>query len=116
MNDPSPAQPHEHKPKLLDQVRTAIRLRHYCIRTLECLRLRVKDIDFSYRQITVRDGKGEKDRITMLPTCTIGPLKSHLAGVKVIHEQDLREGFGSVYLPYALERKYPKANREGIWQ
>jgi integron integrase len=83
---------------------------------MECLRLRIKDIDFSYRQITVRDGKGEKDRITMLPTCTIEPLKSHIAGVKLIHERDLREGFGSVYLPYALERKYPKANREWIWQ
>jgi len=116
MKDASPAQQPEHKPKLLDQVRAAIRLRHYSIRTIEGLRLRVKNVDLSYRQITVRDGKGEKDRISMLPTCTIEPLKSHLAGVKVIHEQDLREGFDSVYLPYALERKYPNANREWIWR
>ncbi|MDX9787285.1 MAG: integron integrase [Desulfobacterales bacterium] len=86
------------------------------LRLMECLRLRVKDIDFSYRQITVRDGKGEKDRITMLPSSVITPLKNHLAVVKDLHGNDLREGFGRVHLPHALDRKYPHANREWIWQ
>jgi integron integrase len=86
------------------------------LRLLECLRLRVKDIDFSYRQVTVRDGKGEKDRITMLPACVMKPLKDHLIEVKALHRKDLSEGFGRVYLPHALDRKYPNANREWIWQ
>lgn len=75
---------------------------------MECVRLRVKDFDFEYRQITVRDGKGQKDRLTMLPDVLIEPLQTHL--------QDLREGFGNVYLPFALERKYPNAGREWGWQ
>ncbi|RJQ65396.1 MAG: integron integrase [Desulfobacteraceae bacterium] len=86
------------------------------LRLMECLRLRIKDIDFSYKQVIVRDGKGEKDRITMLPACTADPLKTHLARVKEIHEEDLRDGFGSVYLPNALTKKYPNADREWIWQ
>lgn len=61
-------------------------------------RLRVKDVDFGYRQIAVRDGKGEKDRVTMLPTCVIEPLQKHLTRVKALHEQDLGEGFGRVHL------------------
>lgn len=86
------------------------------LRLMECIRLRVKDVDFGYRQIVVRDGKGEKDRMTVLPTCVIERLQRHLMQVKVVHEQDLGEGFGNVYLPYALERKYPHANREWGWQ
>jgi integron integrase len=86
------------------------------LRLMECLRLRVKDVDFSYRQITVRDGKGEKDRVSMLPACVINPLKAHLVEVRALHQKDIEEGFGRVYLPHALERKYPNANREWLWQ
>ena len=86
------------------------------LRLLECLRLRVQDIDFSYRQITVRDGKGEKDRVTMLPNTIEVPLRDHLKQVKARHEEDLIQGYGSVYLPHALERKYPEAHRQWIWQ
>ena len=86
------------------------------LRLMECVRLRVKDLDFEYRQITVRDGKGQKDRLTMLPDALAGPLRTHLADVKILHEQDLQEGFGNVYLPFALERKYPNAGREWGWQ
>ncbi len=86
------------------------------LRLLEGLRLRVKDIDFEYRQITVRDGKGAKDRITVLPEKIIPPLKEHLARVQMLHAEDLRLGFGEVYLPYALERKYKNAAVEWIWQ
>jgi integron integrase len=86
------------------------------LRLLECVRLRVKDVDFGYRQITVRDGKGEKDRVTMLPQAVLGPLRAHLDKVKVLHEHDVENGFGEVYLPYALERKYPNAAREWGWQ
>lgn len=86
------------------------------LRVLECMRLRVKDIDFDYRQIIIRDGKGSKDRVTMLPDLIIPELQRHLEKVKLIHERDLKEGFGTVYLPYALERKYKSANREWAWQ
>ncbi|MCM8620250.1 MAG: integron integrase [Candidatus Accumulibacter sp.] len=86
------------------------------LRLLECVRLRVKDLDFEMRQITVRDGKGEKDRMTMLPQSVLEPLRAHLEKVKVLHAQDLEEGFGEVYLPYALDRKYPDASREWGWQ
>jgi integron integrase len=86
------------------------------LRLMECMRLRVKDVDFGYGQIVVRDGKGEKDRVTMLPVCLIQPLKDHLLKIKELHELDLREGFGNVHLPYALERKYPHAHREWGWQ
>ncbi|MEN3332735.1 MAG: hypothetical protein V7641_2100 [Blastocatellia bacterium] len=86
------------------------------LRLMECLRLRIKDIDFHYNQITVRDGKGAKDRVTMLPQPLIAPLHRHLDRVKALHENDLKEGFGQVYLPFALERKYPNANREWAWQ
>ncbi|MGI9212709.1 MAG: integron integrase [Methylococcaceae bacterium] len=86
------------------------------LRLLECVRLRVKDVDFGYRQITVRDGKGEKDRMTMLPQTVLEPLRAHLEKVKVLHEHDVEDGFGEVYLPYALERKYPNAAREWGWQ
>jgi integron integrase len=86
------------------------------LRLMECVRLRVKDVDFEYRQILVRDGKGQKDRITMLPQSLAEPLKRHLEQVKVWHEEDLAEGFGEVYLPFALERKYPGAKRAWGWQ
>jgi integron integrase len=86
------------------------------LRVIECLRLRVKDVDLSYRQILVRDGKGEKDRVTMLPELTIEPLRAHLERVRMLHARDLREGYGEVHLPYALARKYPRAGREWCWQ
>jgi integron integrase len=86
------------------------------LRLMECLRLRVKDVDFAYNQITVRDGKGAQDRVTMLPRNLQEPLQQHLQAVKRLHERDLAEGFGSVYLPYALERKYPYAARDWPWQ
>jgi len=86
------------------------------LRLMEVLRLRVKDLDFENRQLIVRDGKGENDRVTMLPESLIEPLRLQLKQVKAQHEIDLREGFGTVYLPYALERKYPNANREFAWQ
>ena len=86
------------------------------LRLMEALRLRVKDLDFGYMEILVRDGKGEKDRRTILPRPLVEPLRQRLDGVKVLHEQDLREGFGDVYLPYALARKYPNAAREWAWQ
>lgn len=86
------------------------------LRLLECLRLRVKDLDFNRCEIVVRDGKGQKDRMTMLPRNLVEPLRTHLARAHVLHERDLAEGFGRVYLPFALERKYPNANREWGWQ
>lgn len=78
--------------------------------------MRVKDVDFGYAQITVRDGKGAKDRVTMLPVNLAAALERHLQKVKAQHEQDLEDGTGEVYLPNALSRKYPKAAREWIWQ
>jgi integron integrase len=86
------------------------------LRLMECVRLRVKDIDFGYRQVTVRDGKGEKDRRTVLPESLVEPLGRHLERVRLLHEEDLRAGYGRVYLPYALERKYPSAAAEWMWQ
>ena len=86
------------------------------LRLMECMRLRVKDVDLGYLRVTVRDGKGGKDRITMLPVNAAKPLERHLQKVKAEHEQDLEDGFGSVYLPDALERKYPNAAREWMWQ
>ena len=86
------------------------------LRLMECLRLRVKDIDFDYNQITVRDGKGGKDRVTILPSCIKAPLRRHLDRVKALHSRDLQEGFGRVYLPNALARKYRQADREWRWQ
>jgi integron integrase len=86
------------------------------LRLMECLRLRIKDIDFSYNQIFVRDGKGQKDRITMLPDRVKEPLRTHLEKVKVTHDSDLKAGFGRVFLPFALKRKYPNADREWPWQ
>jgi integron integrase len=86
------------------------------LRLLECLRLRVKDVDFAMHQLTVREGKGAHDRVTMLPDSVYEPLLQHLHTVKQLHAVDLEEGYGSVYLPYALERKYPDASHDWIWQ
>ncbi|MGI9065090.1 MAG: integron integrase [Pyrinomonadaceae bacterium] len=86
------------------------------LRLMDALRLRVKDIDFERTEILVRAGKGEKDRVTMLPAAVAGPLQDHLKRVEILHQADLRHGHGEVYLPYALERKYPNAAKEWKWQ
>lgn len=86
------------------------------LRLMECLRLRVKDVDFARNEILVRDGKGAKDRRTVLPTSLVEPLQRELERVRLLHEGDLREGFGAVWLPHALARKYPTAAREFGWQ
>jgi integron integrase len=86
------------------------------LRISECVRLRVKDVDFAQNQIVVRDGKGDKDRVTLLPDRLLPSLKDQLLRAKRVHEKDLKEGFGAVHLPFALERKYPHAQRAWIWQ
>jgi integron integrase len=86
------------------------------LRLLEALRLRVKDIDFARGELLVRDGKGQKDRVTMLPQRLILPLQEHLQKVAVLHRADLAEGFGRANLPFALARKYPNAAAEWGWQ
>jgi integron integrase len=86
------------------------------LRLMECLRLRVKDVDFSCNEIRIRSGKGDKDRVTMLPGAVKEPLWAHLQGVKRQHEEDLQKGLGRVALPDALERKYPNAGSEWGWQ
>ena len=83
---------------------------------MEAVRLRVKDIDFSRQELTVRDGKGEKDRLTMLPNSVAPALQMQMAAVKELHEHDLKRGYGEVYLPYALDRKYKNAGKDFIWQ
>jgi integron integrase len=83
---------------------------------MECLRLRVKDVDFTYGQITVRDGKGEKDRVTMLPAAVKEAFARHLQKVRLLHDEDVSAGCGEVFLPYALERKYPNAAKQWGWQ
>ena len=86
------------------------------LRVSECVRLRVKDVDFDQRHLAVRDGKGAKDRITLLPEAVIPVIKDHLPRTRLIHQRDLRQGYGSVHLPFALARKYPEAPRQWIWQ
>ena len=86
------------------------------MRILETTRLRVKDIDFACKEVMVRDGKGFKDRVTMLPESLSLPLHEHLVRVRALHARDLEAGFGRVYLPYALERKYPSAAGDWAWQ
>ncbi|MDX2217122.1 MAG: integron integrase [Oculatellaceae cyanobacterium bins.114] len=86
------------------------------MRLNEGLRLRVKDLDLAQRQITIRDAKGNKNRITVLPSSLIEPLQKHLQQTRQLHHHDLAQGYGSVYLPFALERKYPHADRAWIWQ
>jgi integron integrase len=86
------------------------------LRLMECLRLRVKDIDFGNNQILVRDAKGMKDRVTVLPETLKKSLREYLERVKIVHQNDVAKGYGRVYLPYALERKYPNASLEWGWQ
>lgn len=86
------------------------------MRLKELLRLRVKDIDFEKNQIIIREGKGSKDRVTMLPLSLKEPLRAQLMKVKEAHQVDLLEGFGNVELPFALDKKYPQAAREWKWQ
>jgi len=86
------------------------------LRLMECVRLRIKDIDFALAQINVRDAKGGKDRVTMLPLNLSEPLRRHLSRVKAQHEQDVEDGFGSVHLPFSLARKSPNAAGEWAWQ
>ena len=83
---------------------------------MECLRLRVQDIDSSRHEILVRDGKGAKDRMTMLPASLMIPLQEHLKQVKAVHERDVAEGWGRVQMPMALDRKYPNAPTDWRWQ
>ena len=86
------------------------------MRLMECLRLRVKDIDFKSGEVTIREGKGDKDRLTMLPEKVRAPLREHLERVRKIHARDLADRYGGVALPYALARKYPNASTDWRWQ
>jgi integron integrase len=86
------------------------------MRIMEGVRLRVKDVEFARRLIIVRDGKGQKDRVAMLPDRVVSPLQTQLARARAVHERDVAAGFGRVWLPYALARKYPNASREWGWQ
>ena len=83
---------------------------------MDCIRLRVKDIDFAYNQIVVRDGKGQKDRVVPLPQRLVEPLQQHLTTVKGLHQADLEQGYGAVFMPHALARKYLQAPKEWGWQ
>ena len=86
------------------------------LRIMECLRLRAKDVIFERNEILVRDGKGAKDRVTMLPASLVPALREHIERIRELHRQDLAAGHGEVYLPFALDRKYPTAGREWMWQ
>ena len=86
------------------------------LRLMECMRLRVKDVEVGARRLVVRDGKGAKDRVTMLPNRVVPELETHLARNRLAHQHDLSRGSGEVYLPFALARKYPSAGREWGWQ
>lgn len=86
------------------------------LRVMECLRLRVKDIDLSRREILVREGKGFKDRVTMLPATLVEPIRQHLLKVQSLHHEDLAAGHGEVFMPMALDRKYPGAGNSWAWQ
>jgi integron integrase len=86
------------------------------LRLMEALRLRVKDVEFSRGEVLVREGKGNKDRVTMLPRALAEPLQAHLLAVRALHRADIDAGYGEVYLPHALDRKYPSAGREWGWQ
>jgi integron integrase len=86
------------------------------LRLNECVSLRLKDLDFAQHRILVRDTKSSKDRLTVLPEALVQDLQQHLRRVRRIHQSDLDQGFGTVYMPYALEEKYPAASREWIWQ
>ncbi len=86
------------------------------LRLMECLRLRVKDVDLARCEILVREGKGFKDRVTMLPKSLVEPLKQHLVKVKALHQEDLAAGHGEVFMPMALNRKYPNGGKDWSWQ
>jgi integron integrase len=86
------------------------------LRLMECLRLRVKDLDFDQDRIIVRDGKGHRDRATLLPSSTVEPLRRQIEHVLALHQADLRDGYGRGYLPHALAEKYPHADRQPGWQ
>lgn len=86
------------------------------LRVMECCRLRIKDVDFGMNELLVRDGKGGKDRRTLLPASTVAGLRLQVERVQRLHAQDVADGFGEVWLPHALERKYPSASRETAWQ
>ncbi|MEK6280389.1 MAG: integron integrase [Acidobacteriota bacterium] len=86
------------------------------LRLMEAVRLRVKDLDFERGEITVREGKGAKDRVTMLPRSLIGALQTHLEKVRILHHADIKTGRGEALLPYALKDKYPGASRSWAWQ
>ena len=83
---------------------------------MEVLRLRVKDVDLERNEIIIQGGKGEKDRVTVLPQSVVDNLRRHLARVRILFKEDFAKGFGEVYLPYAVERKYKNANREWCGQ
>jgi integron integrase len=125
------AKPSKHLPTVLTQAEMAALLRHLPadtnglivrllygtgMRLLECLRLRVKDVDLSSLTVTIRDGKGGKDRVTMLPASLVAPLREHLVVRRRWHDVDLSSGHADVELPDALRRKYPSAPREWAWQ
>lgn len=112
---------HEEARNIIGELKGTVRLMVSLLygsgmRLTEVLRLRVKDIDLDARQIMVRSGKGEKDRMTVLPISLADELKAHLEKVKALHDEDLKNGYGSVYLPYALERKYKNADKSFVWQ
>lgn len=86
------------------------------LRQTECLQLRVKDVDFGHHQLVIRDAKGHESRVTILPDSVVEALREHLQSVKRLHQQDLTQGYGSVHLPFALERKYVNAERDWVWQ
>ena len=86
------------------------------LRLMECLRLRIKDVDFENKYLIIRNGKGEKDRVTILPNNMVNEIKNQMNGVNKLHKSDLNLGFGKVSLPYALEKKYPNADKEFAWQ
>ncbi|MBU1424410.1 MAG: integron integrase [Gammaproteobacteria bacterium] len=86
------------------------------MRLMEAVRLRVKDVDFERREILVREGKGFKDRVTMLPETVIDSLNAHMMKVKALHAEDVAQGYGEVYMPFALDKKYPAAGRDWGWQ
>jgi integron integrase len=86
------------------------------LRVTECLRLRIKDIDFAMKQLIVREGKGRKDRVTVLPTSLINLLSEQIQLVQALHQRDVSDGFGEVYMPYALARKYPSSAYSITWQ
>lgn len=124
------AKPSKRLPVVLTQAETQALLRHTAgaagliirllygtgMRLMEGLRLRVKDIEFARHQIIVRAGKGDKDRVTMLPAALVAPLQAHIAERRKMHDMDLAKGFADVELPHAIHRKYPRAGQEWGWQ